>query len=104
MYFKKILSLVGISAIACLAGGWWGGYENIKCKDLRQEIVDLTVDQQASVGYALIKIYDPTQVSRTKTRVLCKGLGAFTDGDEIPIKYEVYKDREGDWMLQYEAL
>ena len=79
-------------------------YSKISCKDLRKDIVDLTIDQQDSVGYALIKIYDPIEISRTGSSVVCRGLGSFTDGDELPIKYQVFKDREGEWMLEYQVI
>ena len=109
MFMRKIASYISIAGLFTsslfLQGSWFGGgYSEISCKDLRSEIVDLTIDQQDSVGYALIKIYDPTEISRTENRVICKGLGSFTDGDELPIKYEVYKDREGEWMLSYELI
>ena len=54
--------------------------------------------------YKLIKIYEPTLVSRTKKRVLCKGVAKWTDATESNIQYEVFKDRDGDWMLQFNEI
>ncbi len=107
MSIRKIASYISVAGLFTsslfLQGSWFGGgYSKISCKDLRSEIVDFTIDQQDSVGFALNKIYEPTEISRAESRVVCKGLGFFTDGDELPIKYEVYKDREGEWMLSYE--
>ena len=107
MSIRKIAYYISVAGLFTsslfLQGSWFGGgYSKISCKDLRSEIVDLTVEQQDSNGYVLIKIYDPTEISRTQSRVVCKGLGSFTTGEEIPIKYEVYKDREEEWMLTYE--
>jgi len=104
MNSKKILTVTGISAITLLLGGFWGGYEDISCKDLRKEIIDLTVDQRDMNGFELIKIYEPTLVSRTKKRVVCKGIASWNDATESNIQYEVYKDRDGDWMLQFNEI
>ena len=79
-------------------------YSKISCEDLRKDIVELAKDQQDSVGYTLIKIYDPTEISRTETRVVCRGLGSFTNGKELPLKYQVFKDREGEWMIEYKTI
>jgi len=96
------LSVASIFASSLLLQGFWFDYSKKSCKDLRSEIVDLSKDQQDSVGYKLIKIYDPTEISRTETKVVCKGLGSFTNGDQLSIKYQVFKDREGEWMFFYE--
>ena len=104
MNFKKILSVAGISVMTLLSGGFWGGYEDISCKDLRKEIIDMTVEQRDINGFELIKIYEPTLVSRTKKRVVCKGIASWNDATESNIQYEVYKDRDGDWMLQFNEI
>lgn len=104
MNSKKILTVTWISAITLLLGGFWGGDEDISCKDLRKEIIDLTVDQRDMNGFELIKIYEPTLVSRTKKRVVCKGIASWNDATESNIQYEVYKDRDGDWMLQFNEI
>ena len=103
MNLKKIFSVTAISATALLSG-CGGGYEEISCNDLRQEIIDMTVEQQELNGFAIIKIYEPNLVSRTEERVLCKGIAAYTDASESNIQYEVFKDRDGDWMLQFKEV
>ena len=45
MNLKKIVTVGLISATALLSG-CGGGYEDITCKDLRKEIIDMTVEQQ----------------------------------------------------------
>ena len=102
--FKKVLSIAGISTIALLSGGFWGGYEDISCKELGKEVIDLTVEQRDINGYELIKIYEPTLVSRTKKRVVCKGIAYWNDATESNIQYEVFKDREGEWMLRFNEI
>ena len=101
MNLKKIVTVGLISATALLSG-CGGGYENISCKDLREEIIDLSEEQQAFNGFSIIKIYEPTLVSRTEQRVVCNGIAARTDAEETNIQYEAYTDRDGDWMIQYE--
>ena len=101
MNLKKIVTVGLISATALLSG-CGGGYENISCKDLREEIIDLSEEQQAFNGYSIIKIYEPTLVSRTEQRVVCNGIAAWTDATESNLQYEAYTDRDGDWMIQYE--
>tara|TARA_A100001035_G_C27546908_1_gene392291 strand:- start:278 stop:589 length:312 start_codon:yes stop_codon:yes gene_type:complete len=101
MNLKKIFTVGLISATALLSG-CGGGYENISCKDLREEIIDLSEEQQAFNGFSIIKIYEPTLVSRTEQRVVCNGIAAWTDAEETNIQYEAYTDRDGDWMIQYE--
>ena len=101
MNLKKIVTVGLISATALLSG-CGGGYENISCKDLREEIIDLSEEQQAFNGFSIIKIYEPTWVSRAEQRVVCNGIAAWTDAEETNIQYEAYTDRDGDWMIQYE--
>ena len=105
----RIKPLTFISAASILAASivcgqkaqaFWGeDYSKISCKDLREEIVQLTIGRD----WELVKIYQPTLVSRSGTRVQCKGVGAFTTGEEVPIKFSTYKDREGEWMIEYSA-
>ena len=32
------------------------------------------------------------------------GIGSFTNGKELPLKYQVFKDREGEWMIEYKTI
>ena len=42
-------------------------------------------------------------VERTETTVF-PNPEVYTDGEELPIKYQVYKDREGEWIFEYNAV
>ena len=101
MNLKKIVTVGLISATALLSG-CGGGYENISCKDLREEIIDLSEEQQAFNGFSIIKIYEPTLVSRTENKVVCEGIARWNDASESNIKYQAYTDRDGDWMIEFE--
>ena len=93
-----LFSLFGVSP---KASAFWGSadYSKTSCKDLRGEIVELSQSQTGQVQ--IIKIYEPTQVSRSSSKVQCKGIAALNNGAEVRIKYSAFKDREGDWMVQF---
>ena len=83
------------------ASAFWGSadYSKTSCKDLRGEIVELSQAQTGQVQ--IIKIYDPAEVSRSSNKVQCKGIAALNNGAEVNIQYSAFKDREGDWMVQF---
>lgn len=72
------------------------------CDNTRQEIVDLTEQDRASRGFAIIKIYDPVEVSRTDAELKCRGRARWSDGDETSIVYRSYLDSDGERFVEYE--
>ena len=71
------------------------------CESIREEIVELSEQDRASRGYAIVKIYEPTEVSRSNEKLVCEGRASWSDQDETKLKYSTYKDSEGEWMLEY---
>lgn len=67
-------------------------------------MVELTEKDRASRGYALVKIYEPTEVSRSPEELKCTGRASWSDGDETGIAYRSYTDSEGEQMIEYEAV
>lgn len=73
------------------------------CDNTRSEIVELSEKDRPARGYALIKIYEPTQVSRTEQELRCTGRASWSDGDETRIDYRSYLDPEGERFVEYEV-
>lgn len=74
------------------------------CDSLRDQVVELTEKDRASRGFALVKIYEPTEVSKSSSELKCSGKASWSDGDETGITYRSYTDREGERMLEYEVV
>jgi hypothetical protein len=51
-----------------------------------------------------VKIYEPTEVSRSSEELKCTGKASWSDGDETGIAYRSYTDSEGEQMIEYEAV
>ena len=73
------------------------------CENIRQDIIDITEKDRASRGYALVAIYEPTEVSKTDKELKCRGKASWSDGDSTGITYKQYIDQEGDIMIEYQA-
>jgi len=71
------------------------------CENIRQEIIDLTEKDRASRGYALVAIYEPTEVSKTDNELNCRGKASWSDQDKTGITYKQYIDQDGNLMLEY---
>ncbi len=74
------------------------------CESIRDDIVELSEKDRASRGYAIVKIYEPVEVSRSNEKLSCEGRASWSDQDETKLKYSTYKDSEGEWMLEYEPV
>jgi hypothetical protein len=108
LYFSKKISqkialLVGGAMVCCLASCKSIQKVSQTCDSLRDEVVKLTEKDRASRGFALVKIYEPTEVSRTSEELKCTGKASWSDGDETGIDYRSYIDREGERMLEYKV-
>ena len=73
------------------------------CENIRQDIIDLTEEDRVSRGYALVAIYEPTEVSKTDKELKCRGKASWSDGDSTGITYKQYIDQEGDIMIEYQV-
>lgn len=73
------------------------------CANLREDIIELSEKDRSANGYALVAIYDPTEVSRSEKELVCTGKAAWSDNDETGLIYKQYIDQEGDTMIQYEV-
>jgi hypothetical protein len=80
----------------CLAGCDAAELTGYDCDNLRAEVVAIPDSK-------LIKIYDPILVKRSDKLVECKGNGAFTDNTNYPLTYKAEIDKEGDWMVSFDA-
>jgi hypothetical protein len=113
-YWSQKIGLKPISqkATLLLSGAavcWLASCKSIQqvshtCDSLRDQVVEMTEKDRASRGFALVKIYEPTQVSKTDGELKCTGKASWSDGDETGIAYRSYTDREGEQMLEYEVV
>jgi len=97
-----------LTAIALAANGCAGVAEKADqavsdCENTRAEIVELSEKDRASNGFALLKIYEPTEVSRTDKELKCTGRASWSDGDQTKINYRSYLDSEGERFVEYEV-
>jgi len=74
------------------------------CENTRDEIVELTEKDRAARGYAVVKIYEPVEISRTANELKCTGTAHWSDGDNTKINYRSYLDSEGDRFVEYELV
>jgi hypothetical protein len=72
------------------------------CDNIRPDIIELSERDRASRGFALVAIYEPTEISKSETELNCRGKASWSDSDETAIIYKQYIDQEGTIMLQYE--
>ena len=73
------------------------------CENLRQNIIELSEKDRASRGFALVAIYEPTEISKTDKELYCRGNGAWSDGDKTKITYKQYIDQEENVMIEYDV-
>ena len=72
------------------------------CESIRPDIIELSEKDRVAKGYALVAIYEPTEVSKSDTELVCRGKASWSDNDETLITYKQYIDQEGALMLQFE--
>ena len=104
MLSKKTFFLLSSVTVCCLAGCNSIQQTSETCDSLRDQVVELTEKDRASRGFALVKIYAPTEVSRSSEELKCTGKASWSDGDETGIAYRSYTDSEGEQMIEYEAV
>ncbi|MET0366273.1 MAG: hypothetical protein ABW169_16640 [Sphingobium sp.] len=51
----------------------------------------------------LLKITGAEVTSRTARELVCHGTAIYKDGDEIRMRYRVYRDEDGDEMIAYDT-
>jgi hypothetical protein len=96
-----LVALVGVIMTGCNSIPSKLDQVTSDCSSIRQEIIDLTEKDRASRGFALVAIYDPTQVSKTDGELKCTGKASWSDQDNTPINYRQYIDQEGTIMVEY---
>lgn|GEM_PF-1786292 len=104
MLSKKTFFLLSSAIACCLASCSSIQQASETCDSLRDHVVELTEKDRASRGFALVKIYEPTEVSRSSEELKCTGRASWSDGDETGIAYRSYTDSEGEQMIEYEAI
>lgn len=107
LQFNSLKALIAAAAVALTAAGCESLSNRADqalsdCKNIRPDIIELSEKDRASLGYALIAIYEPTEVSKSDKELVCRGKASWSDNDETPISYKQYIDQEGSLMLQFE--
>lgn len=105
--FNSAKALIATATIAVIAAGCESLSNKADmvlsdCENIRPDIIELSEKDRASTGYALVAIYEPTEVSRSDKELVCRGKASWSDTDETPISYKQYIDQEGTVMLQFE--
>lgn len=72
------------------------------CDNLVPQVVDIAEKNGGIFNVRLIGIIGPSQVSKTDTRIECRGQGMFATGTKMPIAYRAYEEG-GQWWIFYEA-
>lgn len=70
--------------------------ENMSCDDIANQAVI------ASKG-TLIKIMRQTVASRDAKATVCRGIGVYADGTEIPTRFSAYLDEENALMVKFDT-
>ena len=71
------------------------------CFESANDVIELSNKLDGRWAETVIKIYDPTPISRTDTKLVCEGLALVTDGDQEDIQFYVRADHEGDTFVGY---
>lgn len=107
MKIQKMVStsaaLAALSALVALAGCESIDMATSNCENIRQDIIELSEEDRASTGYALIAIYEPTEISRTDKEFKCSGEASWSDNETTSITYKQYIDKEGTTIIAYEV-
>lgn len=72
------------------------------CDNIVPQVVDIAEKNATTFNLKLIGIIDPSQVSRTETRLECKGQGMLSNGTKASVAYRAYEEG-GQWWIFYEA-
>ncbi len=73
------------------------------CENIRGEIISLSEEDRDLTGFALVKIYEPAELSRSADELKCSGLALWSDGDKTGIAYRSYIDSESERIIEYEV-
>ena len=103
-YAKTLIAAaaVAVTAVGCESLSNKADQALSDCENIRPDIIELSEKDRASKGYALVAIYEPTEVSKSDKELACRGKASWSDNDETPISYKQYIDQEGSLMLQFE--
>lgn len=85
--------------MACLALGACSETDDLahmSCKDIAAEAVDISKGQ-------LVSIDGRELTSRTRNRVVCHGNGLYTDGSEVPTRFEAFFNDDREMMVRYDT-
>ena len=72
------------------------------CEDLKDDVVELSEEQQNPFSPAILKISDIDERVRTATRLVCTGTARLNNGSEERILYHIEEDADGDFLYGYE--
>ena len=101
---KKFSALLTATTLLCAGCGTTFDQVEFKisdCENIRDEIVELSESDKDINGFAIVKIYEPRQISKNDTELICSGRAAWSDLDETPLTYKYYLDSEGEIMMEY---
>lgn len=69
------------------------GYD---CSDVAEEAIGIS-------DGALVSLYKRSLTSRTDDRIVCHGIGLYSGGDELPVRFEAYRDDDGEILIRYDV-
>lgn len=88
---KAAILLLGIA----LAGCGKDDLANYSCDDIEEQAVEMRKG-------ALIKITGSSLVSRSASEVRCTGTGVYRSGPDLPVRYGVYRDEDGELIVSFD--
>ena len=72
------------------------------CENIRESMIELSEKDRIHNGYAIMKIYDPVEVSQSPKELVCRGEASYTDGGRGGMTYKAYVDEEGELIFRFE--
>lgn len=73
------------------------------CEDLVTDIISLSEDQSGPFSATILKVYSPTEVNRSNSRLSCEGRALLSSGNEEMVDFYLWLDDDGDLFVGYEG-
>ncbi len=105
---KRLILGAAVGAVIYSALNWqtvsvylFGGAA-YTCENLVPDVIGISEKNGGIFNIKLVGVMDRQQISKTDTRLECKGQGVFATGIKMPIAYRAYEEG-GQWWIFYEA-
>ena len=87
-----VLAFLTLSSCNDLSAGI---LKNMSCKSIADQVVGISDGELVSLDKRVL-------TSRSDDRVVCHGNGFYSDGSEVPTRFEAFINGDGEMLLRYD--